>query len=100
MSFSNSFKRALVSTSNKERLDSFLKPFYEKGMEIVATGGSAQFLRQKGFKVTQVEELTDFPEALGGRVKTLHPVIHAGLLSREGHKEDEEFLKKKKNREI
>ncbi len=91
----NTFKRALVSVSLKDHLDVFLKPFYDKGMEIIATQGSFQFLKSKGFKVTQVEEITDFPEVLGGRLKTLHPHIHAGLLSREGYEEDEAFLKQK-----
>ena len=87
------FQRALVSVSSKDNLDKFLKPFYDQGMEIVSTGGTARFLESKGFKVTYVEDVTGFPEALGGRVKTLHPHIHAGLLA---HPEkDKKFLEEK-----
>ena len=88
-----SFQRALVSVSDKSDLETFLRPFYDKGMEIVSTKTTGEFLKQKGFKVTFVEDVTGFSEALGGRIKTLHPKLYMGLLSRPHHKEDEVFLK-------
>lgn len=76
------FKRALVSVSDKQNLITFLKPLVEKGMEIVSTGGTAKFLREQGWTVTDISEVTNFPEVLDGRVKTLHPFVHMGLLAK------------------
>jgi phosphoribosylaminoimidazolecarboxamide formyltransferase / IMP cyclohydrolase len=76
------WKRALVSVSNKTGLVEFLKPLASGGTEIVSTGGTAEFLRQAGMKVTDVSEVTKFPEVMDGRVKTLHPKVHMGLLGR------------------
>ncbi|MEI7973611.1 MAG: bifunctional phosphoribosylaminoimidazolecarboxamide formyltransferase/IMP cyclohydrolase [Bdellovibrio sp.] len=81
------FRRALVSVSDKTGLCEFLRFFPE--MEIVSTGGTARFLREQGFTITDVSTLTGFPEVLGGRVKTLHPKVHMGLLARA---EDENVL--------
>ncbi len=78
--------RALVSVSNKIGLDKFAEALAGMGVEIISTGGTAAFLRDKGIQVTPVEEITGFPEILDGRVKTLHPAIHAGLLAdRDNH---------------
>ena len=76
------FKRALVSVSDKQNLIPFLKPLVENGMELVSTGGTAKFLREQGWKVTDISEVTSFPEILDGRVKTLHPFVHMGLLAK------------------
>jgi phosphoribosylaminoimidazolecarboxamide formyltransferase/IMP cyclohydrolase len=76
------WKRALVSVSNKSGLVEFLKPLASNGLEIVSTGGTAEYLRQAGMKVTDVSQVTEFPEVLDGRVKTLNPRIHMGLLGR------------------
>jgi len=76
------FKRALVSTSDKTGLLEFLKPFCAQGCEIVSTGGTSKFLRENGVKVVEVGEATGFPEVMDGRVRTLHPKIHMGLLAR------------------
>jgi phosphoribosylaminoimidazolecarboxamide formyltransferase / IMP cyclohydrolase len=73
--------RALVSTSDKTGLIEFLKPLAEVGLEIVSTGGTYDYLKKNGFAVTEVAEVTSFPEVLDGRVKTLHPFIHMGLLA-------------------
>ncbi len=89
----SSFKRALVSTSNKEGLAEFLKPMQQKGLEIVSTGGTANYLRQEGLDVIDVSEQTGFPEVMGGRVKTLHPKIHMCLLARDYVEEDSSILK-------
>jgi len=74
-------KRALVSVSNKEGIIEFARGLYELGIEIVSTGGTARALKDAGIKVTAVSDITGFPEILDGRVKTLHPKIHGGLLA-------------------
>ena len=76
------WKRALISVSDKTGLLEFLKPLVAQGLEIVSTGGTAEHLRKAGLKVTDISEVTDFPEILDGRVKTLHPKVHMGLLGR------------------
>ncbi len=76
-----SIKRALVSVSDKSGLIEFLKPLAEIGLEIVSTGGTAEFLKKNHFDVVDITEVTQFPEVLDGRVKTLHPFVHMGLLA-------------------
>jgi len=73
--------KALLSVSNKSGLAEFGRRLTELGIELIATGGTARVLRDAGLNVTAVEDLTGFPELLGGRVKTLHPAIHAGILA-------------------
>ncbi len=73
--------RTLVSTSDKTGLIEFLKPFVELGLELVSTGGTYEYLKKNNFNVAEVSEVTKFPEVLDGRVKTLHPTIHMGLLA-------------------
>ncbi len=87
------FKNALVSVSDKTGLEDFLRPFADSGMRIVSSGGTAKYLQEKGFEVTKVSEQTQFPEVMGGRVKTLHPNIHMPLLQRADVPEDQEVLK-------
>ncbi len=74
-------KRALVSVSDKTGLIEFLKPLVDQGLEIVSTGGSAAFLKQNKIPVVDISDVTRFPEVLDGRVKTLHPFVHMGLLA-------------------
>ncbi|HEY2373413.1 MAG TPA: bifunctional phosphoribosylaminoimidazolecarboxamide formyltransferase/IMP cyclohydrolase [Gaiellaceae bacterium] len=74
--------RALISTYDKTGLDVFATGLADLGFELVASGGTADFLAELGLDVTRVEDVTRFPEMLGGRVKTLHPRIHAGILAR------------------
>jgi len=74
--------RALISTYDKTGLDVFATGLAELDFELVASGGTADYLEGLGLDVTRVEEVTQFPEVLGGRVKTLHPRIHAGILAR------------------
>jgi phosphoribosylaminoimidazolecarboxamide formyltransferase / IMP cyclohydrolase len=88
------YKRALVSVSDKTGLYEFLKPLVDKGLQLVSTGGTAQFLRDKKLSVVDVSEVTGFPEVMDGRVKTLHPKIHMGFLARAGNASDLEVLKK------
>jgi phosphoribosylaminoimidazolecarboxamide formyltransferase/IMP cyclohydrolase len=75
-------RRALISVSNKAGLVELGRALARHGVEILSTGGSAQALRQAGVAVKEVGEHTGFPEILDGRVKTLHPAIHGGLLAR------------------
>jgi phosphoribosylaminoimidazolecarboxamide formyltransferase / IMP cyclohydrolase len=75
-------KRALISVSDKSGVFEFAKALTELGYEILSTGGTAKALREKGLKITDVAAYTGSPEILDGRVKTLHPKIHAGLLGR------------------
>ena len=74
-------KRALISVSNKTGLEEFARSLVEMGVEIISTGGTAKALRQTGLPVTYISEVTGFPEILDGRVKTLHPRVHAGILA-------------------
>ncbi len=74
-------KRALISVSDKTGLESFAKKLSLFGVELLSTGGTANTLRGFGLNVTDVSEVTGFPEIMDGRVKTLHPAIHGGLLS-------------------
>ncbi len=87
------FKNALISVSDKTNLIEFIKPFCEKGMRVVSTGGTAKYLMDAGIKVVDISEQTEFPEILDGRVKTLHPKVHMGLLARTHLKDDMEILK-------
>ena len=74
--------RALISVYDKTGLEVFARGLSDLGVEIVASGGTAAYLSEHGIDVVPVEELTEVPELLGGRVKTLHPRIHAGILAR------------------
>lgn len=74
-------RRALVSVSDKSDLLVLAEALAKAGVEIVSTGSTAQTIRDAGFEVTDVAAVTGFPESLGGRVKTLHPSVHAGLLA-------------------
>lgn len=75
-------RRALISVSNKDGLVEFAQQLVASGFELISTGGTAQLLRGTGLPVREVNEITGFPEILGGRVKTLHPMIHGGLLAK------------------
>lgn len=74
-------KRALVSVYDKTGLDELVRGLAAAGVELVSTGGSAALIESLGLPVTKVEDLTGFPECLDGRVKTLHPRVHAGILA-------------------
>ena len=75
-------KRALVSVSDKTGLLEFIQPFVQKGLQVVSTGGTLKYLRENQIQAQDISELTGFPEVLDGRVKTLHPRVHMGLLGR------------------
>ena len=74
-------RRALISVSDKRGLLPFASALAARNIEIISTGGTLAFLQQNGIAARQVSDVTGFPEILDGRVKTLHPVIHAGLLA-------------------
>jgi phosphoribosylaminoimidazolecarboxamide formyltransferase / IMP cyclohydrolase len=85
-------RRALISVFDKTGLDEFAAGLSELGVELVASGGTAAYISELGLSVTPVDELTDVPEMLGGRVKTLHPRIHAAILARRDVEEDLDAL--------
>lgn len=74
-------RRALLSVTHKDGLAEFATFLHGKGVELVSTGGTMKFLREQGLPVTAVSDVTGFPEILGGRVKTLNPRIHGGILA-------------------
>ena len=87
-------KRALISVSDKTNLEPLAKALNSRGIEIISTGGSARFMSSLGIKVRAIDEVTGLPEMLDGRVKTLHPKIHAGLLAIRSKADHMEQLKK------
>ena len=86
-------KRALISVSDKTGLVEFAKSLSALNFEIVSTGGTKKVLDEAGIKTIGIEEVTGFPEILDGRVKTLHPMVHGGLLARRDKPEHMETLK-------
>ncbi|HOJ92042.1 MAG TPA: bifunctional phosphoribosylaminoimidazolecarboxamide formyltransferase/IMP cyclohydrolase [Dictyoglomaceae bacterium] len=85
---------ALVSVYDKNNIEDLCEELKNQGFNILATSSTAKYLKEKGFDVTEVSEYTGFKELIGGRVKTLHPKIFAGILARRDKKEDLEELKK------
>ena len=77
-------RRALISVSDKQGIVEFAKRLSAHGVEILSTGGTARLLQQEKVPVIEVADYTGFPEMMDGRVKTLHPRIHRGLLGRRG----------------
>ncbi len=82
-------KWALLSVSDKTGLESFAKGLVARGYQLLATGGTAECLKRQGIAYTEVADYTKQPEILGGRVKTLHPLIHAGILYKRGKDESD-----------
>lgn len=87
-------KRVLISVSDKRGIVDFAKELISLGFEIISTGGTAKTLRESGLPVIDVSEYTGFPEMLDGRLKTLHPKIHGGLLARRDNEKDMEDIKR------
>src|SRR6202012_1033435 len=85
--------RALLSVSDKNGLIEFARALSEHGVELVSTGGTAKAIAEAGLKVRDVSELTGFPEMMDGRVKTLHPKVHGGLLAIRDNREHAESMK-------
>lgn len=85
-------KRALISVSDKAGIVEFSKALESMGVEIISTGGTAKLLKENGVKVIGISDVTGFPECLDGRVKTLHPSVHGGILAMRDKKEHMEQL--------
>jgi len=87
-------KKVLISLSDKTGAVEFAKSLSHFGVQFLSTGGTAKLLREAGLKVTDVSEYTGFPEMLDGRVKTLHPKVHGGLLGLRSNPKHVETMKK------
>lgn len=87
-------KRALLSVSDKTGITGLAKELHQHNVELISTGGTAKAIRDAGIPVTEVSEITGFEECLDGRVKTLHPVIHGGILARTSHQPDVDELRR------
>jgi phosphoribosylaminoimidazolecarboxamide formyltransferase / IMP cyclohydrolase len=92
MSDNRTIKNALISVFHKEGLEPIVKKLNELGVNIYSTGGTQSFIENQGISVNRVEDLTTFPSILGGRVKTLHPNVFGGILSRRELESDKEQL--------
>jgi phosphoribosylaminoimidazolecarboxamide formyltransferase/IMP cyclohydrolase len=93
-------KSALISVFSKDGLEELVKILDSKGVKIYSTGGTQKFIENLGISITPVEELTDYPSILGGRVKTLHPKVFGGILNRRTNQEDKLQLSEYKIPEI
>ena len=85
-------KRALISLTDKSGIEDFARQLEDLGIEILSTGGTAKKMRENGIAVKDVSEFTGFPEMLDGRVKTLHPKVHGGILYLRGNASHEEQM--------
>jgi len=74
-------RRALLSVSDKTGIVEFARELKERGIDLLSTGGTAKLLAQHGIQVREVSDYTGFPEMMDGRVKTLHPMVHGGVLA-------------------
>ena len=92
MSTNKKIKKALISVFNKNGLDVILSRLNDEGVKFVSTGGTRQFIESLGYNCQAVEDLTQYPSILGGRVKTLHPKIFGGILSRRDFESDQAEL--------
>src|SRR5699024_3163891 len=88
MSTNKKIKKALISVFNKEGLEEIVSHLHTEGVKFLSTGGTRHFIESLGYPCEAVEDLTEYPSILGGRVKTLHPKIFGGILNRAEHEED------------
>ena len=93
-------KRALISVCDKTGLSEFASALSEFGVEIISTGGTLAALKKEGIQAISVSTFTGAPEILGGRVKSLHPKVHAGILYRRDNPEDEDELSQQEYKRI
>ena len=93
-------KRALISVFDKTNIVEFTSQLHSLGVEIISTGGTSKLLLENKIPVVNIEDITKFPEILGGRVKTLHPNIYGGILSRLNNDEDSKAIQNHKIEEI
>ena len=94
MENNRTIKSALISVFSKDGLEELVKILDSKGVKIYSTGGTQKFIENLGISVIPVEELTDYPSILGGRVKTLHPKVFGGILNRRTNQDDKLQLSK------
>ena len=87
-------ERALISLTDKSGIEGFVKELTDLGIEILSTGGTAKKLRDNGVDVVDVSDFTGFPEMLDGRVKTLHPLVHGGILAQKTNQDHLDQMKK------
>ena len=80
--------RALLSVWDKQGIETLGKALASMGWELISTGGTSKTLRKFGLEVTEVSEVTNHPEIFDGRVKTLHPAVHSGILARRDNDDD------------
>ena len=88
----NKMQRALISLTDKSGIEEFARQLQDLGIEILSTGGTAKKMRENKIAVKDVAEFTGFPEMLDGRVKTLHPKVHGGILFLRGNKSHEQQM--------
>ena len=100
MENNRTIKSALISVFSKDGLEELVKILDSKGVKIYSTGGTQKFIENLGISIIPVEELTDYPSILGGRVKTLHPKVFGGILNRRTNQEDKLQLSEYKIPEI
>lgn len=93
MSEQKKISNALISVYHKDNLDTIIKLLYQHNVGLFSTGGTKQFIEEQGIPVTAVEELTGYPSILGGRVKTLHPKVFGGILSRRHDESDRKQMR-------
>ncbi len=86
----NKITRALISLTDKSGIEGFARELAELGVELLSTGGTAKKIREAGIPVKDVSEFTSFPEMLDGRVKTLHPKVHGGILNQRDNAEHQQ----------
>ena len=88
MNNSKKITSALISVFSKDGLAPIVKKLHEQNVKIYSTGGTQKFINDIGIEVIAVEDITDYPSILGGRVKTLHPKVFGGILNRQDHEGD------------
>ncbi|MBB4119674.1 phosphoribosylaminoimidazolecarboxamide formyltransferase/IMP cyclohydrolase [Mesonia hippocampi] len=93
MSNTKKIQSALISVFHKDGLSPIVEELHKQGVTIYSTGGTEQFIKEKGIPVVPVEEVTSYPSILGGRVKTLHPKVFGGILNRQDNESDVEEMK-------
>lgn len=92
MAETRKIQRALVSVFHKDGLEEILRTLHARGVELLSTGGTRQFIEQLGIPCARVEDVTTYPSILGGRVKTLHPKIFGGILGRRSLESDRQEM--------
>ena len=92
MNQARSMQNALISVFYKDGLDVLAKALNQLGINIYSTGGTQDYIEQLGIKVNRVEDLTEYPSILGGRVKTLHPKVFGGILARRANEQDQKEM--------